>query len=205
MQRESIRAQQIQVDIDLATVVHKIDLYHLHRCEVSVPLEEVIGAMLDLARAGKVRHLGLIEVTDDELRAAHAIHPICAVQSWWSLWSRNVERRAVPALQNWCRLCTVSPLGRGFLTGTIASSAEFEGDWRSGLSQFRCAAVVANHAVVAAVRAIAKEHDATPAQVALAWLRSVGNRTRPAGGAYPGHEAADERGREHRFVVAGSR
>lgn len=152
-----------------------IDLYYLHRRQVSVPLEEVIGAMSDLVRVGKVRHLGLSEVTDDELRAAHAIHPIAAVQSEWSLWSRDVERRVVPAAAELgVGFVPYSPLGRGFLTGTIASSAELEGDWRSGLQRFQGEAFDANQAVVAAVRAIATEYDATPAQVALAWLRLRG-------------------------------
>lgn len=152
-----------------------IDIYYLHRRDVSVPLEEVIGAMSDLVRAGKVRHLGLSEVTEGELRAAHAIHPIAAVQSEWSLWSRDVERRVVPAAAELgVGFVPYSPLGRGFLTGTIASSAELDGDWRSSLQRFQGDAFDTNQTVVVTVRAIAKEYDATPAQVALAWLRLRG-------------------------------
>lgn len=153
-----------------------IDLYYLHRRQVTVPLEEVIGAMAELVTAGKVRHLGLSEVTAEELRAAHKIHPIAAVQSEWSLWSRDVERKVVPtAAELGVGFVPYSPLGRGFLTGTIDDAAVLEGDWRAGLERFHGRAFDANQAVVSAVRGVAAELDATPAQVALAWLRQRGD------------------------------
>lgn len=154
-----------------------IDLYYLHRRQVTVPIEEVIGAMAELVAAGKVRHLGLSEVTADELRTAHAIHPIAAVESEWSLWSRDVERHVVPAaVELGVGFVPYAPLGRGFLTGTLEGAAALDGDWRSGLARFQGNAFETNQAVVAAVRGIAVEAGATPAQVALAWLRRRGEQ-----------------------------
>jgi aryl-alcohol dehydrogenase-like predicted oxidoreductase len=101
-----------------------VDLYYMHRRDLTVPIEEAVGAMAELVRAGKVRHLGLSEVTADELRAAVAVHPIAAVQSEWSIWSRDVERQVVPAAAELgVGFVPYSPLGRGFLTGTIRSEA----------------------------------------------------------------------------------
>jgi len=152
-----------------------IDLYYLHRRQVTVPIEETVGAMAELVAAGKVRHLGLSEVTADELRRAHAVHPIAAVQSEWSLWSRDVERAVVPAaVELGVGFVPYSPLGRGFLTGTLADRSSFAGDWRAGLTRFSGENFDANQAVVRAVAGIASEIDATPAQVALAWLRLRG-------------------------------
>jgi aryl-alcohol dehydrogenase-like predicted oxidoreductase len=151
-----------------------IDLYYLHRRELAVPIEETVGAMADLVAEGKVRHLGLSEVTAAELRQAQAIHPIAAVQSEWSLWSRDVERAVVPAAASLgVGFVPYSPLGRGFLTGTLDKAA-IEGDWRSGLTRFSGDAFDANQAIVAGVRGVASEVGATPAQVALAWLRLRG-------------------------------
>ena len=102
-----------------------IDLYYMHRRDVALPIEETVGAMAELVTAGKVRHLGLSEVTADELRAAVAVHPIAAVQSEWSIWSRDVERYVVPAAAELgVGFVPYSPLGRGFLTGTIRSAAD---------------------------------------------------------------------------------
>jgi aryl-alcohol dehydrogenase-like predicted oxidoreductase len=152
-----------------------IDLYYMHRRDLRVPIEETVGAMAGLVAAGKVRHLGLSEVTASELRQAHAVHPIAAVQSEWSLWSRDVERAVVPAAAELgVGFVPYSPLGRGFLTGTIADPADVAGDWRAGMTRFAGAAFDANQAVVRAVRGIAAEAGATPAQVALAWLRYRG-------------------------------
>ena len=154
--------------------VDVIDLYYLHRRDVRVPVEETVGAMAELVRAGKVRHLGLSEVTAAELRLAYAVHPIAAVQSEWSLWSRDVERAVVPAAAALgVGFVPYSPLGRGFLTGTLDQAA-IAGDWRSGLSRFSGAAFDRNQAVVSGVRGVAAEVGATPAQVALAWLRIRG-------------------------------
>lgn len=152
-----------------------IDLYYLHRRDPQVPIEEVVGAMAGLVAAGKVRRLGLSEVTAQELRAAHAVHPIAAVQSEWSLWSRDVERAVVPAAAGLgVGFVPYSPLSRGFLAGAISDADELAGDWRSNLERFRGSAFEANQALLAVVRGIAAERGATPAQVALAWLRLRG-------------------------------
>ena len=153
-----------------------IDLYYMHRRDVRVPIEETVAAMAELVRAGKVRHLGLSEVTATELRQAYAVHPIAAVQSEWSLWSRDVERAVVPAAAELgVGFVPYSPLGRGFLTGTLDQAA-IAGDWRAGLSRFSGAAFDRNQAVVEGVRGVAAEVGATPAQVALAWLRIRGEQ-----------------------------
>jgi aryl-alcohol dehydrogenase-like predicted oxidoreductase len=151
-----------------------VDLYYLHRRDLSVPIEETIGAMAELVRAGKVRHLGLSEVTADELRAAVAVHPIAAVQSEWSVWSRDVERNVVPAAAELgVGFVPYSPLGRGFLTGTIRSAADFSSpaDFRRRMPRFAEGALDANLSVVDAIESVAGEQGATAAQVALAWLR----------------------------------
>jgi aryl-alcohol dehydrogenase-like predicted oxidoreductase len=151
-----------------------VDLYYMHRRDLTVPIEETVGAMAELVRAGKVRHLGLSEVTAGELRAAVAVHPIAVVQSEWSIWSRDVERRVVPAAAELgVGFVPYSPLGRGFLTGTIRSAADLSspGDARHAMPRFADDALEANVAVVEVVRSVAVEQLATPAQVALAWLR----------------------------------
>jgi aryl-alcohol dehydrogenase-like predicted oxidoreductase len=151
-----------------------VDLYYMHRRDLTAPIEETVGAMAELVRAGKVRHLGLCEVTADELRAAVAVHPIAAVQSEWSIWSRDVESQVVPAAAELgVGFVPYSPLGRGFLTGTIRSAADLSSpsDFRRTLPRFADSAMEANLAVVDAVRSVAEEQHATPAQVALAWLR----------------------------------
>ena len=152
-----------------------IDLYYLHRRQVMVPIEETIAAMAELVRIGKVRHLGLSEVTAAELEAAHAVHPIAAVQSEWSIWSRDVERAVIPtAARLGIGFVPYSPLGRGFLTGTLKDPASFASDWRANLTRFAGSAFAQNQAVVAAVTDIADDHGATPAQIALAWLYAAG-------------------------------
>jgi aryl-alcohol dehydrogenase-like predicted oxidoreductase len=151
-----------------------VDLYYLHRRDLSVPIEETVGAMAELVRAGKVRHLGLSEVTADELRAAVAVHPIAAVQSEWSVWSRDVERNVVPAAAELgVGFVPYSPLGRGFLTGTIRSAADFSSptDFRRRMPRFAEGALDTNLSVVDVIESVAAEQGATAAQVALAWLR----------------------------------
>jgi len=150
-----------------------VDLYYMHRRDLSVPIEETVGAMAELVAAGKVRHLGLSEVTADELRAAVAVHPIAAVQSEWSIWSRDVERNVVPAAAELgVGFVPYSPLGRGFLTGTISSVADLSPtDFRRKMPRYAESALDANLAVVELVKSVAAEQGATPAQVALAWLR----------------------------------
>ncbi|WP_028280460.1 aldo/keto reductase [Arthrobacter sp. H5] len=154
-----------------------IDLYYMHRRDTRVPIEETVGAMAELVADGKVRHLGLSEVTASELRAACAVHPIAAVQSEWSIWSRDVEARVVPAAAELgVGFVPYSPLGRGFLTGTIQAATLKEGDFRHRVPRFGGDALEANAAVVEAVQSVAQESGATPAQVALAWLASQGRR-----------------------------
>ncbi|MFK0002281.1 aldo/keto reductase [Paenarthrobacter sp. NPDC090522] len=154
-----------------------IDLYYLHRRDLRVPIVETVEAMAELVREGKVRHLGLSEVTAEELRQAHAVHPIAAVQSEWSIWSRDVEQHVVPAAKELgVGFVPYSPLGRGFLTGTVNASDLGENDFRHKIPRFGEGALDANQAVVVAVRQIAGQLDATPAQVALAWLLTQGKR-----------------------------
>ncbi len=151
-----------------------VDLYYMHRRDPSVPIEETVGAMAELVTAGKVRHLGLSEVTADELRAAVAVHPIAAVQSEWSIWSRDVERNVVPtAAELGVGFVPYSPLGRGFLTGTVRSAADLASanDFRKTMPRFAEDALDANLAVVEVVASVAEAAGATAAQVALAWLR----------------------------------
>ncbi|MFN3002006.1 aldo/keto reductase [Mycolicibacterium wolinskyi] len=158
--------QRLQTDV--------VDLYYMHRRDVRVPIEETVGAMAELVTAGKVRHLGLSEVTADELRAAVKVHPIAAVQSEWSIWSRDVERNVVPtAAELGVGFVPYSPLGRGFLTGTLRSAADLASpnDFRKTMPRFAEGSLDANLAVVDAIRSIAESVGATPAQVALAWLR----------------------------------
>lgn len=166
--RQSIDESLARLNTDV------VDLYYMHRRDLTVPIEETVGAMAELVAAGKVRHLGLSEVTADELRAAVAVHPIAAVQSEWSIWSRDVELNVVPAAAELgVGFVPYSPLGRGFLTGTVRSAADLteSSDFRRNLPRFADEALEANQAVVDAIRTVADEREATPAQVALAWLR----------------------------------
>ncbi|RSS61527.1 aldo/keto reductase [Streptomyces sp. WAC07061] len=154
--------------------VDVIDLYYMHRRDPRVPLAESVGTMAELVREGKVRHLGLSEVTGPELREAHAVHPVAAVQSEWSLFSRGVERSVVgAAAELGVALVPYSPLGRGFLTGAFAdAAAELPADdFRRHQPRYSGENARANAALLAPVREIAAAHGATPAQVALAWVQ----------------------------------
>lgn len=152
-----------------------IDLYYMHRRDLEMPIEETVGAMAELVAEGKVRHLGLSEVTADELRAAAAVHPITAVQSEWSIWSRDVEAKVVPAARELgTGFVPYSPLGRGFLTGTLTPQ-DVQGSMRQGQARFDDGFEV-NQRVVTQIRSVADELDATAAQVALAWLYVRGER-----------------------------
>ncbi|WP_104086239.1 aldo/keto reductase [Arthrobacter sp. GMC3] len=160
-----------------------IDLYYMHRRDLRVPIEETVGAMAELVQAGKVRHLGLSEVTSAELRTAHMIHPITAVQSEWSIWSRDVEAHVVPAAAELgVGLVPYSPLGRGFLTGTVHAADLGANDFRHNIPRFAEGAIDANQSVVDAVARVAHDLTATtgeattPAQVALAWLYAQGTK-----------------------------
>ncbi|MFJ8856995.1 aldo/keto reductase [Streptomyces sp. NPDC102451] len=151
-----------------------IDLYYMHRRDPLVPFEESVGAMAELVQQGKVKQLGLSEVTGDELRAAHAVHPIAALQSEWSLFSRDVERSAVPAaVELGVAFVPYSPLGRGFLTGAFADAAKDleEGDFRKHQPRFTGENAKTNAALLEPVHKIAAAHGVTAAQVALAWVQ----------------------------------
>ncbi|RPK65650.1 General stress protein 69 [Streptomyces sp. ADI96-02] len=151
-----------------------IDLYYMHRRDPAVPLAESVGAMAELVRQGKVRHLGLSEVTGAELREAYAVHPIAALQSEWSLFSRDVEKSAVgAAAELGVTFVPYSPLGRGFLTGAFSDAGKElgEGDFRKYQPRFTGDNARTNAALLAPVREIAAAHGATPAQVALAWVQ----------------------------------
>jgi aryl-alcohol dehydrogenase-like predicted oxidoreductase len=150
-----------------------IDLYYMHRRNPEVPLAESVGAMAELVQAGKVRYLGLSEVTGPELREAHAVHPITAVQSEWSLFSRDVERFVVPAAAELgVGFVPYSPLGRGFLTGAFANAGQLsEGDFRQQQPRFTGDNAAANAELIAPIQQIAAERGVTAAQIALAWVQ----------------------------------
>lgn len=153
--------------------VETIDLYYMHRRDPGVPLEESVGAMAELVREGKVRQLGLSEVTGSELRTAHAVHPVAAVQSEWSVFSRDVEENVVGAARELgVTFVPYSPLGRGFLTGSFTDADRDLGgdDFRRLQPRFTGANATANAALLRPLRRIAEAHGATSGQVALAWV-----------------------------------
>ncbi|MDX6416700.1 MAG: hypothetical protein QOG28_1320 [Trebonia sp.] len=154
-----------------------IDLYYLHRVNPEVPLEDSVGALADLVREGKVRHIGLSEVTGEQLRAARAIHPVAAVQSEYSLWTRDPEAVVAGAARDLgVGLVAYSPLGRGFLTGTVDVAALAATDGRRRLARFAGDAMAANQAITEAVRNVAEAKGATAGQVAIAWVAAQGDR-----------------------------
>jgi aryl-alcohol dehydrogenase-like predicted oxidoreductase len=161
-----------------------IDLYYQHRPDVTVPIEETVGAMAELVEAGKVRHLGLSEASVDTIRRAAAVHPIAALQTEWSIFSRDIEDEIVPL----CRelgigLVPYSPLGRGLLTGAVSSLDELaDDDFRRTQPRFQGENLDHNLALVAVVREIAAAHGVTPGQVALAWLTAQGDDVVPIPG-----------------------
>jgi aryl-alcohol dehydrogenase-like predicted oxidoreductase len=152
--------------------VDHIDLYYQHRVDPKVAIEETVGAMADLVRAGKVRHLGLSEAAGPTIRRAAKVHPIAALQSEYSLWTREIEHDALPVCDELgITLVAYSPLGRGFLTGAITSQDSLAAsDWRRQNPRFQPGNMDVNLALVDAVSAIARERGCTPAQLALAWL-----------------------------------
>jgi aryl-alcohol dehydrogenase-like predicted oxidoreductase len=149
-----------------------IDLYYLHRVDPSVPIEETVGAMSKLVQEGKVKHLGLSEPSVATLRRAHKLHPISAVQSEYSLWSRDPEDELLPTLQELgIALVAYSPLGRGFIAGRFKSIDDLApDDWRRNNPRFQGENFAKNLALVDHVKTLAEERDCTPAQLALAWL-----------------------------------
>jgi aryl-alcohol dehydrogenase-like predicted oxidoreductase len=157
--------------------VDVIDLYYLHRPPQTAEIEETVGAMAELVAEGKVRHLGLSEAGSDLLRRAYAVHPITAVQSEYSLWAREPETQVLDALRELgVGLVSYSPLGRGFLTGTVDVTTLDAKDFRGHNPRFAGAAGQANQAIADAVRRVAEAKGVTPAQVALAWVQGQGER-----------------------------
>ncbi|MFH8409653.1 aldo/keto reductase [Streptomyces sp. NPDC018019] len=154
--------------------VTEIDLYYMHRRDPDVPIEETVGAMAELVAEGKVKHLGLSEVTGSELRAAQGVHPIAVVQSEWSLFSRDVENGVVPAARELgIGFVPYSPLGRGFLTGSFVNADQelAADDFRRQQPRFTGDNARANAALLEPVREVAAAHGASPGQVALAWVQ----------------------------------
>lgn len=165
--RQAVEASLRRLDVDV------IDLYYMHRRDVNVPIEETVGTMADLVREGKVKHLGLSEVTADELRAAQAVHPIAAVQSEWSLFSRDIEPKVVPAARELgVTLVPYSPLGRGFLTGSFTKAEDLTpDDFRRQQPRYTGENAAANAALLAPIRKVAESHGASLGQIALAWVQ----------------------------------
>jgi aryl-alcohol dehydrogenase-like predicted oxidoreductase len=164
--------------------VDHIDLYYQHRVDPGVPIEETVGAMAELVDAGKVRFLGLSEAGPDTIRRAHGVHPISAVQTEYSLWSRDVEDEVLPTMRELgIGLVAYSPLGRGFLTGQITSPDDFEpDDFRRNSPRFMGENFARNLELVERIKQIAADKDCTPGQLALAWVLS---QSRPPGDIVP--------------------
>ncbi len=164
--------------------IDTIDLYYQHRVDPKTPIEDTVGALADLVKAGKVRHIGLSEAAPETLRRAHAVHPVTALQTELSLWSRDPEQELLPL----CRELGVafvaySPLGRGFLTGAIRRAEDLApGDWRLQNPRFQGENLQRNLALVDAIEAMAVEKGCKPAQLALAWVLSRGENVVPIPG-----------------------
>ena len=161
-----------------------IDLLYQHRVDKQVPIEDVVGAMADLVRQGKVRFLGLSEAGEQTIRRAHAVHPISALQSEYSLWERNLEPRIIPLLRELgIGFVPFAPLGRGFLTGTAQRAESYpEGDFRRNDPRLQGTNFDSNVRIAGAVQELAKRKGATPGQVALAWLLGRGEDIVPIPG-----------------------
>lgn len=164
--------------------VDVIDLYYQHRVDAKVPIEETVGAMAELVQQGKVRHLGLSEASATSIRRAVAVHPIAALQSEWSLWTRDLESEVLGvAREHGIGIVPFSPLGRGFLTGAITSPDDFgDDDFRKKQPRFQGEAFQANLRLVEAVRAMAEEKGVTAGQLALAWVMAQGDDVVPIPG-----------------------
>jgi len=165
--------------------VDHIDLYYQHRVDKTVPIEETVGAMAELVEAGKVRHLGLSEAGADTIRRAHAVHPITALQSEYSLFSRDLEDSVLPTVRELgIGLVPYSPLGRGMLTGAVTADTLESDDSRATgrFPRFEGEALDANLALVARIRELATQHGCTPGQLALAWVLAQGDDVVPIPG-----------------------
>jgi aryl-alcohol dehydrogenase-like predicted oxidoreductase len=176
--RQACDASLQRLDIDT------IDLYYVHRTDPKTPIEQTIGAMADLVAEGKVRYIGLSEAAADTLRRAHIVHPIAALQSEWSLWSRDLEAQMVGvARELGVGIVPYSPLGRGFLTGQITSLDDFApDDFRRHSPRFQAENFAKNLDLVAQVRKLAAEKGCTPSQLALAWVLAQGDDVVPIPG-----------------------
>ncbi len=176
--RESIEGSLRRLDTD------HVDLYYQHRVDPNVPIEETVGAMAELVKEGKVRHLGLSEAAPETIRRAHAVHPIAALQTEYSLWAREVEEEILPT----CRelgigFVSYAPLGRGFLSGRFDSPDELDdGDFRKHGPRFTGENLEANRRIVVKVAEIAEEKGITPAQLAIAWVLARGDEVVPIPG-----------------------
>ena len=164
--------------------VDHIDLYYQHRVDRGVPIEETVGAMADLVRAGKVRFLGLSEASAPTVRRAHAVHPVTALQTEYSLWTRDVEDEILPTVRELgIGFVAYSPLGRGFLTGQITRPEDIaEGDWRKNHPRFQGENFQKNLDLVRRVETVARQKRCTPGQLALAWLLAKGDDIVPIPG-----------------------
>jgi len=164
--------------------IDHIDLYYQHRVDPNVPIEETVGAMAELVAAGKVRYLGLSEAAPETIRRAHAVHPISALQTEYSLFERHPEEEILPTVRELgIGFVSYSPLGRGFLTGSFASLDDLDpDDFRKGQPRFQGDNLDRNLAIVERVRAVAEAHGATPAQAALAWVHAQGEDVVPIPG-----------------------
>ncbi|MDK3258604.1 aldo/keto reductase [Blastococcus capsensis] len=176
--RACAEASLRRLDVDV------IDLYYQHRVDPRVPIEDTVGAMAELVQQGKVRHLGLSEASAASIRRAVAVHPIAALQSEWSLWTRDLEEEVLGvAREHGIGIVPFSPLGRGFLTGAISSPADFgDDDWRRNHPRFTGEAFAANLRLVDDVRALAREKGVTAGQLALAWVLAQGDDVVPIPG-----------------------
>jgi aryl-alcohol dehydrogenase-like predicted oxidoreductase len=162
----------------------RIDLYYQHRVDPNTPIEDTVGTLAELVAEGKVLHLGLSEASATTIRRAHAVHPIAALQTEYSLWTRDAEAALLPLLRELgIGFVPYSPLGHGFLTGTIRSPKDLaDDDWRKNNPRFTEGNLEQNLGIVDEVRAVASELDATPAQIALAWLLAQGDDIAPIPG-----------------------
>lgn len=165
--------------------IETIDLYYQHRIDPSVPIEDTWAELSNLVSEGKIRFLGLSEASEDSIRRAHAVHPVTALQTEWSLWTRDVEENGILAATRELGIGFVpySPLGRGFLTGAIASNAQIsDDDSRKRWPRFQDEAIAANQAILDALQVIAKRVEASLAQVAISWLLAQGENVVPIPG-----------------------
>jgi aryl-alcohol dehydrogenase-like predicted oxidoreductase len=176
--RSAIDASLRRLDVDY------VDLYYQHRVDANTPIEETVGAMAELVGAGKVRHLGLSEAGPETIRRAHAVHPITALQSEWSLWTRDPEGDVLDTVRELgIGFVAYSPLGRGFLAGRFSSPDELtEGDFRRNHPRMQGENFEQNRALAEHVRKLAEEKGCTPAQLALAWVLSRGDDVVPIPG-----------------------